>query len=81
VRELLDGGVPGGLPGPRAEDDEGLADGALLPEDLRDRIKSYFANDLIDSRGPRIVDMVTKSKSCLAPKGRSPPSNWRNGWA
>lgn len=30
---------------------------------LRDRTKSYFGNDLIKTRGPRIVDMVTKSKS------------------
>jgi excinuclease ABC subunit C len=30
---------------------------------LRDRTKSYFANDLIKTRGPRIIDMVTKSKS------------------
>ncbi|TSA44121.1 hypothetical protein D4R49_00695 [bacterium] len=28
---------------------------------LRDRVKSYFDNDLIATRGPRIVDMVTKS--------------------
>lgn len=30
---------------------------------LRDRVKSYFSNDLIETRGPRIVDMVTKSHS------------------
>ena len=30
---------------------------------LRDRVKSYFTNDLIDTRGPRIVDMVTKAVS------------------
>ena len=30
---------------------------------LRDRVKSYFSNDLIDTRGPRIVDMVTKAKT------------------
>ena len=30
---------------------------------LKDRTKSYFSNDLIKTRGPRIVDMVTKSKS------------------
>ena len=30
---------------------------------LRDRTKSYFSNDLIETRGPRIVDMVTKAKS------------------
>jgi excinuclease ABC subunit C len=29
---------------------------------LRDRTRSYFSNDLIETRGPRIVDMVTKSK-------------------
>lgn len=29
---------------------------------LRDRTRSYFANDLIETRGPRIVDMVTKAK-------------------
>ncbi len=28
---------------------------------LRDRVKSYFSNDLITTRGSRIVDMVTKS--------------------
>lgn len=28
---------------------------------LRDRAKSYFRADIIDSRGPRIVDMVTKA--------------------
>jgi excinuclease ABC subunit C len=28
---------------------------------LRDRVNSYFSNDLIKTRGPRIVDMVTKS--------------------
>jgi excinuclease ABC subunit C len=30
---------------------------------LRDRIKSYFSSDLIVSRGPRVVDMVTRSTS------------------
>lgn len=29
---------------------------------LRDRTKSYFSNDLIETRGPRIVDMVTKAR-------------------
>lgn len=29
---------------------------------LKDRLKSYFSNDLITSRGPRIVDMVTRAK-------------------
>lgn len=29
---------------------------------LRDRTKSYYANDLIETRGPRIVDMVSKAK-------------------
>ena len=28
---------------------------------LRDRVKSYFSNDLIETRGPRIVDMVTRA--------------------
>lgn len=28
---------------------------------LRDRIRSYFSHDVISTRGPRIVDMVTKS--------------------
>ena len=28
---------------------------------LKDRVKSYFANDLIQTRGPLLVDMVTKS--------------------
>ncbi|PJE74273.1 MAG: hypothetical protein COV01_02130 [Candidatus Taylorbacteria bacterium CG10_big_fil_rev_8_21_14_0_10_41_48] len=30
---------------------------------LRDRIRSYFSSDVISSRGPRIVDMVTRSTS------------------
>ncbi len=30
---------------------------------LRDRVKSYFASDLIVTRGPRIIDMVTKARS------------------
>jgi excinuclease ABC subunit C len=30
---------------------------------LRDRVKSYFSNDLIQTRGPLLVDMVTKAKS------------------
>ncbi|MEI7463184.1 MAG: GIY-YIG nuclease family protein [Candidatus Taylorbacteria bacterium] len=30
---------------------------------LRDRIRSYFLSDLIETRGSRIVDMVTKAKS------------------
>ena len=30
---------------------------------LKDRVKSYFSNDLISTRGPRIVDMVTKAVS------------------
>ncbi len=29
---------------------------------LKDRVKSYFANDVIETRGPRIVDMITKAK-------------------
>ena len=28
---------------------------------LRDRVRSYFSADLIETRGPRIVDMVTKA--------------------
>jgi excinuclease ABC subunit C len=28
---------------------------------LRDRVRSYFSNDLMKTRGPAIVDMVTKS--------------------
>ena len=30
---------------------------------LRDRVRSYFSDDLIETRGPRIVDMVTKAKT------------------
>ncbi|MEI6304906.1 MAG: GIY-YIG nuclease family protein [Candidatus Taylorbacteria bacterium] len=30
---------------------------------LKDRVKSYFSIDLIKTRGPRIIDMVTRSKS------------------
>lgn len=30
---------------------------------LKDRVKSYFALDLIETRGPRIIDMVTKAVS------------------
>ena len=30
---------------------------------LKDRVKSYFATNLIETRGPRIIDMVTKSVS------------------
>lgn len=30
---------------------------------LKDRTRSYFAIDLIDTRGPRIVDMITKAAS------------------
>lgn len=29
---------------------------------LRDRVKSYFDNDVIATRGPRIVDMVTRAE-------------------
>ena len=29
---------------------------------LRDRVRSYFAHDLLQTRGPRIVDMVTRAK-------------------
>lgn len=30
---------------------------------LKDRVKSYFSTDIIDTRGPRIVDMVTRAKT------------------
>ena len=30
---------------------------------LKDRTRSYFAADLIDTRGPRIVDMITRAKT------------------
>ena len=30
---------------------------------LKDRVKSYFSVDIIEARGPRIVDMVTKAKT------------------
>ncbi len=30
---------------------------------LKDRVKSYFANDLIQTRGPLLVDMVSKANS------------------
>ena len=30
---------------------------------LKDRVKSYFSVDIIETRGPRIVDMVTKAKT------------------
>jgi excinuclease ABC subunit C len=30
---------------------------------LRDRVRSYFSDDLIQTRGPRIIDMVTKADS------------------
>lgn len=32
---------------------------------LRDRVRSYFDDDLIATRGPRVVDMVTKSDRIL----------------
>lgn len=32
---------------------------------LRDRVRSYFDDDLIATRGPRIVDMVTKADGIL----------------
>lgn len=31
---------------------------------LKDRLKSYFADDLIAARGPLIVDMVTRAADC-----------------
>ncbi|MEK7609511.1 MAG: GIY-YIG nuclease family protein [Patescibacteria group bacterium] len=30
---------------------------------IKDRVKSYFSDDLMNTRGPRIVDMITKAKS------------------
>ena len=30
---------------------------------LKDRVKSYFSVDIIETRGPRIVDMITKAKT------------------
>ena len=30
---------------------------------LRDRVRSYFSNDLMATRGPRIVDMVTRAQT------------------
>jgi len=30
---------------------------------LRDRVRSYFSLDLIETRGPRVVDMITKAKT------------------
>lgn len=30
---------------------------------LCDRTKSYFSNDIIETRGPRIVDMITRAKT------------------
>src|ERR1700759_2915531 len=32
---------------------------------LRDRVRSYFDDDLIATRGPRIVDMVTKADGLM----------------
>ncbi len=32
---------------------------------LRDRTKSYFSSDLMTTRGPMIVDMVTQSDTIL----------------
>ncbi len=32
---------------------------------LRDRVRSYFDDDLISTRGPRIVDMVTNAESIM----------------
>lgn len=32
---------------------------------LRDRVRSYFDDDLIATRGPRVVDMVTKATSMI----------------
>ncbi len=30
---------------------------------LKDRVKSYFLDNIVETRGPRIVDMIAKSKS------------------
>lgn len=38
---------------------------------LRDRVRSYFSNDLIKTRGPAIVDMVTKSDTVTFEKADS----------
>ncbi len=38
---------------------------------LRDRVKSYFSADLIETRGPRIIDMVTRAKSLSIQKSGS----------
>ncbi len=32
---------------------------------LRDRVRSYFDDDLIATRGPRVVDMVTKATGII----------------
>jgi excinuclease ABC subunit C len=41
------------------------ADGGILyigkATSLTDRVRSYFSNDLIETRGPRLVDMVTRA--------------------
>lgn len=38
---------------------------------LKDRVKSYFSNDLIATRGMRLVDMIAKSKSLTWQKTES----------
>ncbi|MDE2188696.1 MAG: GIY-YIG nuclease family protein [Patescibacteria group bacterium] len=38
---------------------------------IKNRVKSYFAKDLIETRGPRIVDMVTKSRTITFEKSDS----------
>jgi len=35
---------------------------------LRSRVRSYFGNDVISTRGSRIVDMVTRSKTVMFEK-------------
>lgn len=35
---------------------------------LRSRVRSYFSNDLIDTRGPRLVDMVTLASTVKVTK-------------
>jgi excinuclease ABC subunit C len=46
---------------------QGLAENNILyigkATSLRDRVKSYFSKDIINTRGPAILDMVTQSTS------------------
>ena len=48
---------------------------------LRDRVRSYFDDDLIAARGPRVVDMVTKVDTIAhetTPTAPTRASIWRN---